>query len=232
MTTVELLYFPGCPNVSAAREQLRRAFTAVGRPASWTEIDVSADSAPAHTFGYGSPSVLVDRRDVMGAGPSGGTSCRIYVENDVQGVPPLEAIVSALRSASAATTPPGAGMSLAVMPGALLSLLPVAGCPSCWPAYAGVLGALGMPFLMDTKWLLLITGGALLVALVGLAYRAGQRRGRGPLALGALAATVILVGKFVLEVEVAVYIGTPLLVAASLWNAWPKRDPRSCRTTR
>jgi mercuric ion transport protein len=226
MTTVELLYFPGCPNVSAARDQLRRAFTAIGRPASWTEIDISADSAPAHTRGYGSPTVLVDGRDVTGDDPADGTSCRIYGESDVQGVPPLEAIISALRSASTAITPPGAGMSLAVVPGALLSLLPVVGCASCWPAYAGVLGALGMPFLMDTKWLLPITGGALLVALAGLGYRARQRRGRGPLALGALAATVLLVGKFVLEVEPVVYIGTPLLVAASLWNAWPKRDPR------
>lgn len=97
MATVELLYFPDCPNVVAAREQLRRAFVAVALPAQWTEVDVTATDAPPHARGYGSPTILVDGRDVTGAAPGDGTSCRVYVGSDVPGVPPLDAIVSALR---------------------------------------------------------------------------------------------------------------------------------------
>ena len=98
MPVVELLYFPGCPHVVAAREQLRRAFTAAGLAASWTEHDVTAD-APAHVRGYGSPTILVDGCDVAGAGPVEGASCRVYAGSEVSGAPPLEAIVAALRGA-------------------------------------------------------------------------------------------------------------------------------------
>ncbi|MGA9523183.1 MAG: hypothetical protein WBV82_17075 [Myxococcaceae bacterium] len=98
MAIVELLYFPECPNVPAAREQLRRAFTVVGAPAEWTEIDASVDSAPAHARGYGSPTILVDGKDVTGTAPGDGSSCRIYAGSDVRGVPPLDAIVAALRA--------------------------------------------------------------------------------------------------------------------------------------
>lgn len=104
MMTVELLYFPDCPNVPAARERLRRAFAAVGLPPQWTEVDVTAEAAPARVRGYGSPSILVGGRDVTGADPGGGSSCRIYAGNDVSGVPPLDAIVQALRAAPPATT--------------------------------------------------------------------------------------------------------------------------------
>ena len=101
MTTVELLHFPGCPHVGTARAQLRRAFAAVGLPSVWSEHDVTADDAPAHVRGYGSPTVLVDGRDVMGAVPVEGASCRVYAGSEVPGAPPLEAIVAALRGATA-----------------------------------------------------------------------------------------------------------------------------------
>jgi hypothetical protein len=96
---VELLYFPGCPHVIAAREQLRRAFTAAGLAASWTEHDVTSHEASARVRGYGSPTILVDGCDVAGAGPAEGASCRVYAGSEVQGVPPLEAIVAALLGA-------------------------------------------------------------------------------------------------------------------------------------
>jgi len=229
MATVELLYFPDCPNVPAAREQLRRAFAAIGAPPAWAEVDVSSDDAPLHARGYGSPSILVDGKEVTGAAPGGGSSCRIYSGSDVRGVPPLEAIVAALRaSPSSAPSSGGAAATLAVVPGALLSVLPVVSCPSCWPAYAGVLSSLGVPFLMDTAWLLPITALALLLALGGLAFRARRRRGFGPLALGAIATAAILLGKFTLELNAAVYAGTALLVAASVWNSWPKKQVAAC----
>lgn len=227
MARVELLYFPECPNVLAAREQLRRAFEACGSSPNWIEVDVSAEGAPVYARGYGSPSVLVDGKDVTGSSPGGGSACRIYVGTDMRGVPPLESIIAALR-ASPPPRPAGHAASLAAVPAALLSVLPVVSCPSCWPAYAGVLGALGVPFLMDASWLLPLTSGALLLALVGLGFRARRRRGFGPFVLGAVAAAAIMLGKFALELNAAVYASTVLLVAASVWNSWPKPQAPSC----
>jgi mercuric ion transport protein len=224
MASVELLYFPDCPNVPAAREQLRRACDAAGVPAVWSEVDVTSESSPPHVRGYGSPTVLVDGEDVTGAAAIEGLSCRIYVGSDVRGVPPLDAIIKALR-ASPPSPSRGKAATFAVVPGALLSVLPVVSCPSCWPAYAGVLGSLGVPFLMDASWLLPLTAGALLLALVGLGYRARRRRGFGPLLLGVAAAAAILLGKFALELDAAVYAGAALLVVASVLNTWPKRAP-------
>jgi hypothetical protein len=99
MQTVDLLYLADCPNVDAARERLRRAFEVVGAPPSWAEVDVGADDAPAHARGYGSPTILVGGCDVTGAAPGGGSCCRVYTGSDLRGVPPVDAIVAALRAA-------------------------------------------------------------------------------------------------------------------------------------
>lgn len=228
MAAVELLYFADCPNVPAARKQLRRAFDAVGASPRWIEVDVASETAPAHTRGYGSPTILVNGREVTQTSPGNGASCRIYAGSDVRGVPPLEAIVAALRASPTAPPTAGAASALAVAPGALLAVLPVVSCPSCWPAYAGVLSSLGVPFLMAATWLLPLTVATLAIALAALAFRARQRRGFGPLILGVAAAGVIMFGKFALEIDAAAYAGAALLVGASLWNRWPKHGLDPC----
>ncbi|MBL9100923.1 MAG: hypothetical protein JNL82_08190 [Myxococcales bacterium] len=103
MIAVKLLFFPDCPNVDPAREQLRRALEVEGLPASWTELDVTAEDAPPQLRGYGSPTILVNGRDVTGAEPGAGASCRLYAGSDRPGAPPLEVLVLALRAARAAT---------------------------------------------------------------------------------------------------------------------------------
>ncbi|TAK18628.1 MAG: thioredoxin family protein [Myxococcaceae bacterium] len=100
MADVELLYFPDCPNVPAAREQLARAFAAIGLPSHWTEVDMSAENGPEHARGYGSPTILIDRCEVTGVAPFGGSSCRVYAGSDLRGAPPLDVIVARLRIAS------------------------------------------------------------------------------------------------------------------------------------
>lgn len=94
---VELLYFPGCPHIDAARSQLRAALRLVGRDEAWTERDVTAADAPAHTRGYGSPTILVDGLDVSGVGPCAGQSCRVYADSEVRGAPSIAMIVAAMR---------------------------------------------------------------------------------------------------------------------------------------
>jgi mercuric ion transport protein len=108
-----------------------------------------------------------------------------------------------------------------MMPGILAALLPRITCPSCWPAYAGFLGAVGLPILMDIRWLLPLTAASLLVAIGALAVGARSRRVYAPLLVGLAAAAVVLIGKFVMGSNAATYFGTGLLVCASVWNAWP-----------
>ena len=226
MKTVELLVSPDCPNVPAARRELRRALKQAGLRPVWTERDVTSAGAPERIRGFGSPTVLVDGRDVSGATPAEGTaSCRVYLGSAVRGVPARATLVRALTDGT--PRPPSrrgsVGRTLAVVPGLLLAMLPVLGCPACWPAYAGLLSSLGLSFLMDATWLLPLTGVGLGLALFALGFRARRRRGFGPLALGALASAAILIGRFAVAVDAVVYVGATALVAASIWNVWPIR---------
>ena len=43
---------------------------------------------------------------------------------------------------------------VAVLPGVGVSLLPKLTCPMCWPAYAGLLSAVGLGFLISSQYLL------------------------------------------------------------------------------
>src|SRR5919199_1002234 len=85
--------------------------------------------------------------------------------------------------------------SLAVLPGVGVSLLPKLMCPMCWPGYAGIVSALGLGFLISTKYLLPFTAAFLGITTAALGFRASRRHGYGPLWLGLVAAAVILIGK-------------------------------------
>ena len=124
---------------------------------------------------------------------------------------------------------------LGVVPGVAAAALPRMTCPACWPAYAGLLGSVGLPVVvLDAWWLFPVTAVALVVALGVLAFRRHQRRGTGPLILGLVASVLVLMGKFAFESPAATYGGTALLIGASVWNAWPARrveaGPRCARS--
>ncbi len=116
---------------------------------------------------------------------------------------------------------------LATAAAVAVALLPKVTCPACWPAYAGLLGALGVGAFNYTPYLLPLTLAGLAVALWALAFRARTRRGYGPFALGSVGAAVLLAGKFGLQSDGIMYAGIVLLIGASIWNAWPKR-PGPC----
>lgn len=96
---VELIYEKTCPNIDAAREQLTKAFKALSAPPQWQEWEVSNPDAPSYASIYGSPTILVDEKDVSGLAPADcKENCRIYSsdEGKMSGVPSVENIVSAL----------------------------------------------------------------------------------------------------------------------------------------
>jgi mercuric ion transport protein len=113
--------------------------------------------------------------------------------------------------------------TMAALPGIGVSLLPKLMCPACWPAYTGVVSAVGLSFLISAKYLLPLTFAFLAITVFVLAFRASRRHGYGPFWLGLLAAAVILTGKFYFDAERVTYTGIGLLVAASVWNSWPRR---------
>jgi len=117
----------------------------------------------------------------------------------------------------------------AILPTIGVALLPKLTCPACWPAYAGLLSSLGIGFVDYTPYLLPFTLAFLAISLGTLGFKASSRRGYGPLFLGLAASAILITGKFGYNNDVAMYSGLGLLVAASLWNTWPRKAaPGEC----
>jgi hypothetical protein len=77
---------------------------------------------------------------------------------------------------------------------------------------------------MQTTYLLPLTILALMMAVAALGFRASRRRGYGPFILGLAAAAGLVIGKFVVDSNLAVYGSIAALLASSLWNSWPKKS--------
>lgn len=229
---VELIYEKTCPNIEAARTQIKRAFADHGAHAQWQEWEISDPLSPDYAHGYGSPTVLVDGKDVTGAEPTNDDSCcRIYTlasSRENQGVPAVAQIVAALAAAS---TPPAGTpglrknfvLLLNVFPTVLIALLPKLFCPACWPAYAGLLSSVGLGFFDYTPYRAPALGVFVAIALGALVFQAPRRRGYRPFLVGIFASIVLLSAKFYWDNDLMMWIGLSLLVAASLWNSWPKK---------
>ncbi len=99
---VELVIDSDCPNVNRARIAIRTALKSMGFPEEWQEWDRGSEVTPVHLRMLGSPSILVDGRDV---GCSEGetahadaNSCRIYLDErgSICGTPSVQMIAQAL----------------------------------------------------------------------------------------------------------------------------------------
>ena len=234
MVDAELIYDRDCPNVEAARERLRSALTKAGFETRWREWDRSDAASPVYVKKYGSPTILVDGKDVGGASPGDGKSCRVYSDRNgnLSGLPSPETIASALSKAKEDAARRGGRSAshtgryrriLAVFPAIGAVLIPGVSCPLCWPAYAGLLSSLGVGFVNYTPYLFPLTLLCLAVAVVSLGFRAKRRHGYGPLVLGFVGGVIILTGKFILAWKAATYVGIIFLVSACIWNLLPRK---------
>lgn len=86
----DLLYFDGCPHVTAAKAHLREALDSLGLTDSWREWGLTNAETPDHLRGYPSPSILINGVDIEGGQPQVGATCA------AGGAPPVESIVRAL----------------------------------------------------------------------------------------------------------------------------------------
>jgi mercuric ion transport protein len=103
---IELVYDRDCPNVDDARAMIRAALAEVGAEIRWTEWDREDARTPERLRNYGSPTVLVNGRDVgcdeNELTQSDANSCRVYLEDDesIGGAPSSKRIASAIREQS------------------------------------------------------------------------------------------------------------------------------------
>lgn len=224
MPRVDLVFQRECPNVAPARAQLRRALSASGLPVQWREWDSEDSRCPPSLRGMGSPTILVDDRDVCDPSPGGGDCCRVYVDSNgaISGVPPLDAIEAALRR----SVVQGRRSIFATVPGVAISLLPILACPACWPVYLSAIGASTLGILFTSSVLIPVNAVALGVAIAVLARQAARHRRVGPVLLAAMASAAILFSKAAESTGVVGYLGSVALIAAVVWSAridGPKR---------
>ena len=98
---IELIYDPDCPNVERARERLSQAVAEHGQALAWTEWRSEDPALPNYARGHGSPTILIDQRDVAADHPHE-SSCRLYDQGDgtLDPAPPVTVILTALRATS------------------------------------------------------------------------------------------------------------------------------------
>jgi len=103
MATIELIYDADCPNIESARQHLRTACTQVGEDGDWREWDRSKATSPNYAQCYGSPTILVNGRDIAGENAGAEANCcRIYEDEEgtLSGVPSVDLIVRSLQGAN------------------------------------------------------------------------------------------------------------------------------------
>ena len=97
--SIDLIYDSDCPNIDRARSAIREALRTAGAAEVWKEWDRALPDTPDEFLGFGSPTVLVNGRDIGDEGGSSGTganSCRIYVDECgcTCGAPPTALILA------------------------------------------------------------------------------------------------------------------------------------------
>lgn len=225
---VELIYDLSCPNVPATRANLLRSFSDLGITATWQEWDRNSVEAPDYVKSYGSPTLLVNGKDlIVMPSEAAGDCCRIYPTG---GVPSTELIIRAFKNHGDDGKKAGVFGILASGPGVGAAFLAKAACPFCYPAIAGFLSSVGLGFLFNDRPLLILTAFALLVVLFGLWFKATSRRGYRPFFLGLVAVAAGTFSKF-FENEVLFYFATSALIFASIWNLIPVRSCGACVST-
>ena len=116
--------------------------------------------------------------------------------------------------------------TLAAVPAVVLPLLPSAACPACLAAYAGVLSALGLGFILNEQILAPVIAVFLIVGIVTVAWSMRSHRHPGPAIATVAGALLVAAGQLIWDVPVALYTGVGLRVASSRWNLWLKRPQR------
>jgi hypothetical protein len=117
----------------------------------------------------------------------------------------------------------GRGWSiLAPVPAIIIAALPK--CPFCLLAYFGIVGTVAIDPLLYRTWLLPLTFALSCATVLMLANRAGRRHAWAPFFLSMVAMIVIFMSKFYFDYQPLVYIAMLVMLGASIWNSWRKKE--------
>lgn len=94
---IDILYVSGCPNLAAARAHVREALQDAGLTAVVEEVEILTQD-DAQRFGmHGSPTLLIDGRDLFPLADEPSLACRLYrTTGAVEGAPTVAELVEAL----------------------------------------------------------------------------------------------------------------------------------------
>ena len=152
---IALVYDAECPNAQAARAALREALLSVGLEPRWREYDRAAPGTPASLACWGSPSILVNGRDICGeAGLAAAGFCRLYQSGQgLRGIPSSAAIAAAIADCArpgSARTIPKSPASAAIA----LAFASTLGWLCCLPLVGGAIGVTlaGVAAIMGPWW--------------------------------------------------------------------------------
>jgi len=221
MTKIELIYDSSCPNVDAARANLKQALANLPFENDWTEWERAEQSAPAYVQRYGSPTILIHGSPIgKEEVDDSGNSCSIYFNEhgEIAHVPSVNQIRTAIQEATLKRkTRPMMGIISSSGSG-ILALIPVISCPLCWPAYSALLSALGISFFNYSPYLILF-----LIGLIGFVsflmwrdYRFHKRI--LPFFLAFIGGTLVIIGKIIYPSGLLMYTGVAGLIVASIVN--------------
>lgn len=222
MISVEFIFDKDCPNIKDTRANLMKAFSKTKLLATWKEWDRNSELTPEYARKFGSPTILINGTDIFDVVPeSNGNCCRIY---NGLGVPSVELLSEKLTE----QIQKGNNLfsflgTFSIGPGVGAALLAKVSCPLCYPAIAGFLSSVGLGFLFKGTYFYILMTAFFLVALVGIGYRAKDRRGYRPLMLGILSFVFVVTGHY-FENQIIFYTGVTLLMGASIWNLIQIKD--------
>lgn len=114
------------------------------------------------------------------------------------------------------------GLNFSLFPALVVAALPK--CPLC---FMSVMSVVGLGSLMRSFWLMPLTLVFLALAVGAMIFRARQRHGYYPFFLGVISAIAIFLGKFQIDYAPLTYAGFALLIYASFWNNWPRKEMAS-----
>jgi hypothetical protein len=140
---ITLVYDADCPNADAARAALGQVLVRSRLKPEWIEVDRAAPGVAKQLLRFGSPTILVDGEDVAGESDAAAAACcRIYqTDRGLRGIPPIEAIVTAIDRAAAAKNVGGGLISKATASGALgLAFASSLSFLCCLPIFSGAVG--------------------------------------------------------------------------------------------
>ena len=226
MNLVEFVYEKDCPNIAPTRFLLLQAFSNLRMKPHWIEWEVNDVSAPDYVRQYGSPTILINGKDIGESEKSSNPEqCRLYTQpdNSISGVPSIDNIMNAIQATVSGNknklTFNVTGLNAAALPAIIFALLPKLFCPICWPLYTGLLGSVGINFINYTPYLFPLLTIFLMLVVSGLILGARHNKKYEPVFLGGLSSLLLLIGKFLFEIELFVYMGITGILLSVIWQS-------------